>query len=100
VAVFCVAGFLLISMGGAIIAAPVTVPLMFVAAHRHPTKPFRAVAAALAGATSAEVVWAVTYVVAEEAKPWIWLAPLAAATAVIVAVVLVSDPRAPAVADR
>jgi hypothetical protein len=35
----------------------------------------------------------VTYVVADEAKPWIWLVPLAAALAVIVAVVIVSDPR-------
>ena len=91
--VFCVAAFLLISMGGAIIAAPLTVPLMFVVARRHPTGSFRAVGAALVGATVAEVAWAVTYVAADEAKPWIWLVPLAAALAVIVAVVIVSDPR-------
>ena len=93
VIVFCVAGFLLISMGGAIIAAPLTVPLMFVVVRRHPTKSFRAAGAALVGATVAEVAWAVTYVAVDEAKPWIWLVPLAAALAVIVAVVIVSDPR-------
>jgi O-antigen/teichoic acid export membrane protein len=93
VVVFCAAGFLLISMGGAIIAAPLTVPLMFVVARRHPTKSFRAIGAALVGATAAEVAWAVTYLAADEAKPWIWLVPLAAALAVIVAVVIVSDPR-------
>jgi hypothetical protein len=38
--VFCVATFLLISMGEAIIAAPLTVPLMFVATRRHPTAAF------------------------------------------------------------
>lgn len=97
--VFCASGFLLISMGGAIIAAPLTVPLMFVVARRHPTKAFRAVGAALVGATVAEVAWAVTYLVADEAKPWIWLVPLAAAMALIVAFVIVSDPRVHSVAD-
>ena len=91
--VFCAAGFLLITMGGAIIAAPLTVPFMFVVTHRHPTRAFRAVGALLTGTTVADVVWAVTYVVADEAKPWIWLVPLAAALAVIAAVVIVSDPR-------
>jgi hypothetical protein len=96
VVVFCAAGFLLITMGGAIIAAPLTVPLMFVVTHRHPTRAFRAVGALLTGTTVAEVVWAVTYVVGDEAKPWIWLAPLVIAMAVMVAVVRTSDPtRAP-----
>jgi hypothetical protein len=79
IVVFSVAAFLLLSMGGGIIAAPVTVPLMFVAAHRHPTRPFRIIGAALIGATIAEVVWALTYLAVGEAKPWIWLLPLAAA---------------------
>jgi hypothetical protein len=37
VAVFGVAEFLLLSMGGAVVAAPVTVPLIAVAVRRHPT---------------------------------------------------------------
>ncbi len=37
VVVFAVAGFLLLSMGGAVLAAPVTVPLMLVVSRRHPT---------------------------------------------------------------
>ena len=74
VVLFCVAAFLLISMGGAIIAAPLTVPLMFVVTHRHPATAFRTIAAVLTGATVA-VVWALTYIVADEAKPWIWLGP-------------------------
>ena len=90
VVVFCVAAFLLISMGGAIVAAPLTVPLMFVVVQRHPTTTFRAVGAALVGATVAEVAWVVTYLVASEAKPWIWLVPLAATAATIVAVVMAS----------
>ena len=93
VVLFCVAAFLLISMGGAIIAAPLTVPLMFVVTHRHPTTAFRAIAAALTGATVAEVVWALTYVVADEAKPWIWLVPLIAAIVAMAALLTTSDTR-------
>ena len=75
VVTFVVVGFLLLSMGGAIVAAPVTVPLMFVAASRHPTRGFRAAAMVLSALTVAEVVWALTYVAIEEAQPWIWLLP-------------------------
>jgi hypothetical protein len=93
VALFCVAGFLLVSMGGAIVAAPLTVPLMFLVTHRRPTRAFRSAGAVLTGATVAEVVWALTYVAAGEAKPWIWLLPLLSAIAVMVALVTTSDPR-------
>lgn len=41
----------------------------------------------------AEVAWAITYLALEEAKPWIWLVPLAAATATIVAFAAESSPR-------
>jgi hypothetical protein len=68
-------------MGGAIVAAPVTVPLMLIATRRHPTRSFRVAGAALGALTIAEVAWAVTYVASAEAKPWIWLLPLAAAIA-------------------
>lgn len=72
-------------MGGAIVAAPVTIPLMFVVTHRHPTRTFRIVGCLLIGATMAEVVWALTYIAADEAKPWIWLLPLVAAIAAMTA---------------
>jgi len=83
--VFAAAAFLLVSMGGAIAAAPVTVPLMYVASRRHPTGAFRIAAAVLGGFTMAETAWALTYLLMTEAKPWIWAVPLASgATAAVV----------------
>lgn len=85
VILFLVSAFLLVSMGGAVLAAPVTLPLMFVAVRRRPSTPFRAAAAVIGGLTTAEVVWAGTYVALTEARPWIWLLPcLSAALAVYV----------------
>ena len=93
VVLFCSAAFLLVSMGGALVAAPVTVPLLFLVSRRHPTTAFRAIGAVLAAATIAEVAWALTYLLAHEAKPWIWLAPLGASAAAAAALVVVSDTR-------
>jgi hypothetical protein len=90
VVLFCGAGFLLLSMGGAIIAAPLTLPLLFVVTRRHPTTAFRTIGALLAGATVAEAVWALTYVIADEAKPWIWLAPLVVGIMAAVAIITTS----------
>jgi hypothetical protein len=53
----------------------------------------------LTGATVAEVVWALTYVVADEAKPWIWLLPLVAAIVAIAALLATSDTREQSVAQ-
>ena len=78
---FVVAGFLLLSMGGAIVAAPVTVALMYVANRRHPTPGFRVAAMVLSALTIAEVVWALTYLTVEDAQPWIWLLPTLGAVA-------------------
>jgi hypothetical protein len=80
---FVVAGFLLLSMGGAIIAAPVTVPLMYVAASRHQTRGFRIAATVLSALTVAESAWALTYLAVEEAQPWIWLVPCLVALSVV-----------------
>ena len=80
---FLVAGFLLLSMGGAIVAAPITVPLMAIAASRRPTRPFRTAAAVISGLTVAEVVWAATYLTVEDSQPWIWLLPAAGALVTI-----------------
>jgi hypothetical protein len=91
--VFIVAGFLLLSMGGAIVAAPATVPLMFLATRRHPTRSFRVAGAALGALTLAEVAWAVTFLAIADAKPWIWLAPLATAIAAVIGFVARSSPQ-------
>ncbi len=83
--VFAVAAFLLVSMGGAIVAAPVTVPLMYVVSRRHPTGAFRIAAAVLGGLTVAEAAWALTYLLIAEATPWVWAIPLASgATAAVI----------------
>jgi hypothetical protein len=71
IVVFSVAAFLLLSMGGAIVASPITVPLMFLASRHHPTAAFRMVGTVVSGLTVAEVVWVLTYLQVEEAKPWI-----------------------------
>ena len=93
IALFCVSAFLLLSMGGAIVAAPLTVPLMFVIVLHRPTTAFRTIGVLLAGATVGEVVWAITYVAADESKPWIWLLPLSAALATAVALLRMSSPN-------
>jgi hypothetical protein len=96
VAVVAVAAFLLISMGGAIVAAPVTLPLLVVALRRDVLKGWlRWAAIAIAGLTVVEVAWAATYVTAGEAKPWIWLVPAAAGIAATTALVAAKPaPRA------
>lgn len=74
---FAVAAFLLLSMGGAaVVAAPVTIPLMLVLSRRHPTTTFRAAGLVFVGLTAAEVAWALTYLQLQEAQPWIWFVPL------------------------
>lgn len=77
VGIAAVAGFLLLSMGGAIVAAPVTVPLLALAA-RDRGRGYRTLAAVLAGLTLAEVGWAAAYLAVGEARPWVWLVPLLA----------------------
>ncbi len=80
---YLVAGFLILSMGGAILAAPVIIPLMWIAASRHPTRAFRVSATVLSALTVAEIVWALTYLAVAEAQPWIWLWPSVAALVVV-----------------
>lgn len=93
IAVFSVCAFLLLSMGGAIVAAPLTVPLMFVVVRHRPTGAFRAIGAVLTGATVTEVVWALTYLAIDESTPWIWLLPLVGAMATIAALLTVAKPE-------
>ncbi|HKY15218.1 MAG TPA: hypothetical protein VJM33_09860 [Microthrixaceae bacterium] len=58
---------------------------MVLTVRRQPTTAFRAIGALLAGLTIAEVVWALAYLMAGESSPWIWLVPMAAAAATVVA---------------
>jgi hypothetical protein len=73
------AAFLLLSMGGAIVVAPATVPLLYFAARSSGSAGYRHAAAVVAALTAAELTWAATYVAAGEPKPAIWLVPLMAA---------------------
>lgn len=84
VLLFVVAAVLLTSIGGAgIVAAPVTLPLMFVAVSRHPTLPFRIAGAVIGGLTAAELGWGLVYSVAGEVAVLIWLVPLGAGVATV-----------------
>ena len=75
--------FLLLSMGGGIFAAPITLPLLYVAVRHTRSLWFRIPATAVATLTAAEVFWAVSYFALGEQKPWIWLVPLLAALVTI-----------------
>jgi hypothetical protein len=78
VAVLTASAFLLLTMGGAIVVAPLSIPLLYAIAHRR-TGGTRWVAVVLAVLTVAEVGWAATYVTVGEGQPWIWLVPVVAA---------------------
>jgi apolipoprotein N-acyltransferase len=97
VALFAVCGFLLMSYGGAVVAAPVSLPLMYLAVRRQPTTAFRWAGGIIAGLTAVEVVWVLVYLAAGEETPWIGLVPLVAGTGVLAAFLrLRLRPAAPA----
>lgn len=72
-----VSGFLLLSMGGAVIAAPLTVPLCVLAVY-HESR-YRWPVAIIGGLTVAEFVWALTYLIVNEQMPWIVALPVVGA---------------------
>jgi hypothetical protein len=87
---------LLGSMGGAILAAPVLLPLLWWAA-RTTTSGVRLLGAFLAALVVGEVAWAGVYLVVGERQPYIWALPTLSA-AVTVWLMLVTtriDPRGP-----
>ena len=96
VVLFVVCGVLLLSMGGAIFAAPLSLPLLYLGVRRHPTPAFRWTGGVLAALTAGEAAWAVVYVVAGEAEPVVWLVPLVAALGVLAAFVVIARPVAAA----
>jgi hypothetical protein len=71
--------FLLLTMGGAILGAPVILPLLAWTAVRTPSARLRAMAAVLAALTAAEVAWAAVYLTLGEGQPWIVAVPAVAA---------------------
>jgi hypothetical protein len=85
VGLFVISGLLLLSMGGAVVAAPLTLPLMYLAVRRRPTPAFRWAGGIIGGLTALEVAWAVVYVVDGEETPQIWLLPLVVAAVVLAA---------------
>ena len=77
--VLAVSTGLLLTMGGAVVAAPVTVPALLWAA-RHHVRGWRLVlATVVAAVTAGELAWGLVYLVAGESRPAIWLVPVAAA---------------------
>jgi hypothetical protein len=92
-----VSAFLLLSMGGAIVAAPLTVPLLYLTArHRGLGAGIRAAAIGVAALTVAEIAWAAAYLAVAETRPWIWLLPLAAGVATATTFARTSGRIAPA----
>lgn len=78
-----VSAFLLASMGGAIFAAPVTIPLLVWAVRASRSAGYRWAATAVLALTAMEVTWALVYVSLGEGRPAIWLLPLLAMAAVL-----------------
>ncbi len=77
--VVAVGGFLLLSMGGAILAAPLMLPLLYLTIRSDRAGAgLRAAAVLVATLTVAEIAWAATYLAVAEARPWIWLLPVVA----------------------
>jgi hypothetical protein len=90
-----VSAVLLLSMGGAIVAAPLTLPLLFLAVRSGRLGGgLRTAAIAVAGLTVAEVVWAATYLAMTEAQPWIWLLPALAGAGAVAALARDAVPAA------
>ena len=92
---------LLLSMGGAILAAPVVLPLLWWAA-RTTGRWVRVVGVILAALVVGEVAWAGVYLVVGEWQPYIWALPaLSAAVTVWLMLVTTSiDPRGPGSGTR
>jgi hypothetical protein len=81
-ALVAVSAFLLLSMGGAIVAAPLTLPLLYLAVRGGSLGAgFRVAAVAIGALTVGEVAWAATSLTVAEAQPWIWLLPVLAGAA-------------------
>lgn len=90
------AAALLLSFGGAVIAAPVTLPLLALAARATPSTSYRVAASVVAALTAAQLTWALVYVTVGETTPTIWLLPLLVGLTVLAAVQRLRPGRASA----
>ena len=94
VVLFAVATLLLTSVGGlGIVAAPVTLPLLFLVVRGHPTRGFRVAAAVIGALTAAELAWGVLYVLVGEAPVVVWLVPVLCGAATAFALASRSQPH-------
>jgi hypothetical protein len=75
IAIIAISAVLLVTMEGALFAAPLTIPLLVGAMWARPRPLLLALGGFVLAATAAEAAWAVVYLVARESKPWIWLVP-------------------------
>ena len=82
---------LLGSMGGAILAAPVLLPLLWWAT-RTTARGVRVLGAILAALVVGEVAWAGVYVVVGERQPYIWALPALAAAVTLWLMLVTTDP--------
>jgi hypothetical protein len=83
-----VAAFLLLSFGGAIFAAPVSLPFLFITSRGVDIgRPTKVVASIVFALTAAEVAWALVYVTLGESTPLIWIAPVVVGVACLVLLV-------------
>lgn len=83
VVVALVSTFLLVTMGGQIVGAPLTVPALWWAARSSRSRAARAGLAMLAGTTMLFVGWFITYLVFGERQPLIVVIPGVAFSATI-----------------
>ena len=89
------AAVILISFGGAIWAAPVTVPLLAYAIWRDGlSRRWRSTAVLVLALTAAQCAWAIAYVTVGESNPMVWLAPVIVFAMLIVAGTVVLFRRA------
>ena len=84
---------LLVSFGGAIIAAPIAIPLLLLSTRSSSSAAYRSWAGLVVVLTIAEVVWALTYLVQGDAKPAIWLVPMMFGVGSVAGYLRVSRPR-------
>jgi hypothetical protein len=79
-------------MGGAILAAPVLLPLLWWVA-RTTGRVIRVVGAILAALVVGEVAWAGVYLVVGERQPYIWVLPALSAAVTVWLMVVTTRPH-------
>ncbi len=84
--ILAASAILLVTFGGAVVAAPLTLPLLVRTGRTATSGTIRGLAAFVAGLTAAQVAWALVYVAVGESQPSIWLMPAVAATIAVIVV--------------